>query len=125
METRLTHAALRTRVQKVRAAAHDGDRARFRWELDRLMAAISEHLAAEASTIAALPAGAARELGEGQQRIRSTLRGLAGDLDAARSIWDFESDVARLDTLLERQDYVERRTFRRAGHEPRSAEMSL
>ena len=36
MDPRLTHAALQTRIAKVRADAHDRDQSRMRWELDRI-----------------------------------------------------------------------------------------
>ena len=49
MDPRLTHAALQTRITKIRADAHDRDQSRLRRELDSLVSALGEHLAVETS----------------------------------------------------------------------------
>jgi hypothetical protein len=121
MERWLTHAALRTRVQKVRASARDRDRERFRSELDKLAGALSEHLAVEASIIATLSGTTAAELRDGQRRVRASLDALVADLDVDQSIERCESAVAQFDVLLERQGDVERRAFRGADRERATA----
>ena len=111
LEPRLTHGALRTRIKKVRASAHDHDDARFRMEFDWFASALAEHLAVESSTVAGLPESAARDLRDGQERILSTLRSLGADLGVDRDGDDRESLAMQLDTLLELQDDAERRSF--------------
>jgi hypothetical protein len=111
LEPRLTHAALRTRVKKVWACAHDNDHARLRRALDELSLALGEHLAAESSMFADLPEPASRRIRAGQERILSAVRTLGADL-AVRDQWsDRESLAIELDTLFELQDEVERRSF--------------
>ena len=114
LEPRLTHGALRTRIKKVRACAHDHDHERLRWELEQLSSVLGEHLAVESWTLAELPEPAARSLRAGQERIVSTLRALAADLDAGGEGCDCESLAMELDTLFELQDNAERRSFREA-----------
>ena len=112
MDPRLTHAALQTRIAKIRADAHDRDQSRMRWELDLLVSALGEHLAVETTALAGLPGIAARAVRDGQVRILSTLTALvrsAKDLDYG----DCESLAGELDELLQHQDIVERRAFRK------------
>ena len=114
LEPRLTHGALRTRIKKVRACAHDHDHARLRRELEQLSSALDEHLALESSTLAGLSEPASRQLRAGQGRILSTLRALEADLDGGREECDCESLAMELDTLFELQEDAERRSFRKA-----------
>jgi len=112
MDPRLTHAALQTRITKIRADAHDRDQSRMRWELDALVSALSEHLAVETTALAGLPGAAARAVRDGQVEILSTLTALvrsAKDIDYR----DCESLAGQLDALLQHQDVVERRAFRK------------
>ena len=76
MDPRLTHAALQTRITKIRADAHDRDQSRMRWELDSLVSALGEHLAVETTALAGLPGTAARAVRDGQVQILSTLTAL-------------------------------------------------
>lgn len=111
MQASLTHSALRTRIAKVRSAAQDHDRDRFRWEFERLIAAFAEHLAVESPTIATLSDSTRRELRRGREAILSTLAGIAGDLERGDDGRECEALVERLDALLELQDDAERREF--------------
>jgi hypothetical protein len=115
MEPRLTHAALGTYVKRAHAAAHDHDRVRLREEFDRLTSALTQHLAQESSALADLPEPVARELRDGQARIRSMLRNVGADLDTTGDAAHCESLTAQLDALLELQEDAERRAFRQ-GH---------
>jgi hypothetical protein len=112
LEPRLTHGALRTRIKKVRACAHDHDHVRLRRELEQLSAALDEHLAVESSTIAGLPERASRRLRAGQGRIVSTLSALGACLEAGGDPCHCESLALELDALFELQDDAERRSFR-------------
>ncbi len=112
IDARLTHAALQTRIAKIRADAHDRDQSRMRWELDLLVSALGEHLAVETTELAGLPGIAARAVRDGQVRILSVLTVLvrsAKDLDYG----DCESLAGELDELLQHQDILERRAFRK------------
>ncbi len=111
LEPRLTHEALRTRANKVRAAAHDNDDSRLRWEFDRLTAALAEHLAVESPTVARLPLSTRDELRQGQERIRAFVEQLGRELEVGENRSTYESRVAYLDRLLEQQDEAERRGF--------------
>lgn len=115
LEPRLTHGALRTRIHKVRAAAHDEDGARLRWEFDRLTAALAEHLVAESPTVAGLPLSTRDELRQGQDRIRAFVGEFGRELDADENRSTYESRAAYLDVLLEQQEVAERRGFRSAS----------
>jgi hypothetical protein len=112
MQTSLTHAALRTRIAKVRSAAQDNDLPRLHWEFARLVQAFAEHLAAESSALAALPESARRDLRAGQARVESTLAVLASDVEGSGEDAPREALIDRLDALLELQDEAERRGLR-------------
>jgi hypothetical protein len=114
LEPRLTHGALRTRIKRVRACAHDHDHERLRWELDQLSSVLGEHLAIESSTLAGVPERASQNLRSGQERIVSTLRALAADLHSGGRGCGCESLAMELETLFELQDDAERRAFREA-----------
>jgi hypothetical protein len=112
MEPSLTHAALRTRIAKVRSAAHDGDLKRLHWEFERLKAAIADHLAVESSEVAALSEPARRDLRQGQARVEATLATLTCDIEQRGEGLPREAVMDRLDALLELQDEAERRALR-------------
>jgi hypothetical protein len=111
-DPRLTHAALQTRIAKVRADAHDQQYTRMRWELDHLVDALTAHLAAESRAFDALPDAATASARDGQARIVSALTALTRAAAAGAQFGECESLAAALDDLLQRQDAVERRTLR-------------
>ena len=111
LDPRLTHEALRTRIARVRAAAHDHEQARVSRELSQLVDALRDHLAVESSMLERLQELDAGVVRDGQLRILATLTALVTD--------EIETDgshvdalASELDTLLELQDIVERREFR-------------
>ena len=112
MDPRLTHPALQTRIAKVRAAAHDCDHSRMQWELDQLVRAVGEHIAIESPALDGLPEIAVAAAKNGQVRILSTVAALVRSATAA-SCADCESLARELDALVERQDIVERKAFRK------------
>jgi hypothetical protein len=111
MDPRLTHAALQTRIAKVRAAAHDRDQSRMQGELDQLVRAVGEHLAVESPALDGLPEIAVAAAKNGQARILSTVAALVRSATATNCD-DCESLAGELDALVERQDIVERKAFR-------------
>jgi hypothetical protein len=111
----LTHAALQTRIAKIRADAHDEDYARMRWELDRLVDALNEHLLLESPALNTLPDAARSLANDGRVRILSTLAALVRAARAGAEHDDCESLAAELDELLELQDVVERQALRMHG----------
>jgi hypothetical protein len=112
MDPRLTHAALQTRIAKVRAAAHDCDHSRMQWELDQLVHALGEHIAVESPALDGLPEIAVTAVKNGRARILSTVTALVRSATAT-SCADCESLARELDALVERQDMVERKAFRK------------
>jgi hypothetical protein len=112
MNPRLTHAALQTRIAKVRAAAHDGDRSRMQWELDQLVRAVGEHIAVETPTLDELPEMAAAAVKSGRARILSTVAALVRSATTTNCN-ECESLAAELNALVERQDIVERKALRK------------
>lgn len=115
----LTHEALRTRIAKVRAGAHDHEHVRVQWELARLGEVLREHLAAEASMLEGLPDPGADLVRDGQVRILATMTALVTDETECDGS-HVEALASELDALLELQDIVERREFRLArGVRPR------
>jgi hypothetical protein len=113
LDPRLTHAALQTRIAKVRADAHDHEYARMRWELDQLVDALTEHLLVESPALDALPDAVTSVAKEGQAQILSTLTALVHGAESGAECDDCESLAAELDELFELQDAVERRTIRK------------
>jgi hypothetical protein len=111
MDPRLTHAALQTRIAKVRAAAHDCDHSRMQWELDQLVHALGEHIAVESPALDGLPEIAVTAVKNGRARILSTVTALVRSATAT-SCADCESLARELDALVERQDMVERKALR-------------
>jgi hypothetical protein len=111
MDPRLTHAALQTRIAKVRAAAHDRDQSRLQGELDQLVRAVGEHVAVESPALDGLPEVAVVAVKNGQARILSTVAALVRSA-VATNCADCESLAGELDALVERQDIVERKAFR-------------
>jgi len=112
MDPRLTHAALQTRIVKVRAAAHDRDHSRMQWELDQLVHTVGEHVAVESPALDGLPDIVVAEAKDGQARILSTMAALVRSATAANCD-DCESLAGELNVLVERQDFVERKAFRK------------
>jgi hypothetical protein len=112
LDQRLTHAALHTRIAKVRADAHDHDYARMRWELGRLADALTEHLLVESPALDALPDVASAVAKDGQARILSTLTALVHRAQSGAECDDCEPLAAELNDLLELQDAVERQALR-------------
>jgi len=112
MEASLTHAALRTRIAKVRSAAQDRDLKRLHWEFARLTEAFAEHLAIESPTLAALSDPTRRDLRVGQGRVEATLAALARDVEQSGEGPPREALMDELDALLELQDDAERRALR-------------
>ena len=115
MDPRLTHAALRTRIAKVRAAAHDGDHSRMQWEVDQLAHAVGEHIAVESSALDVLPRIAVEAVKRGRGRILSTVAALVHSATAT-NYTDCESLAGELDALVERQDIVERKALRKKNY---------
>ena len=114
LEPRLTHAALQTRTAKVRAAAHDHDQTRMQWELYGLMHTFAQHVTAESAGLSMLPDAEAEAVRHGRARIVSTLAALARYSNTTAGYGECESFASELHELLERQDLLERRTFRRS-----------
>jgi hypothetical protein len=110
MDASLTHAALRTRIAKVRSAAQDRDLERLHWEFERLTEAFAEHLAIESPTMAELSDPVRRELRDGQARVQATLAALARDVAGEGP--PRGALIDQLDALLELQGDAERRTLR-------------
>jgi hypothetical protein len=112
LDPRLTHAALRTRIARLRADALDHDDARMRWELDRLVDALAEHLLVESPALAALPPAATSAARNGRRRIMSALTELRRGAESGTTCPDCASVAAELDELLELQDALERHALR-------------
>ena len=119
---RLTHEALRTRIAKVRAAAHDDEHVRVQRELARLVDVLREHLAVESSMLELLSEPDADVVRDGQLRILATLLELVTN-EAETDGSQVEALASELDALLELQDILERREFR-LSHGPRRARRS-
>ena len=79
LDPRLTHEALRTRIARVRAAAHDHEQARVNRELAQLIDVFREHLAAESPMLEGLAEPEADVVRDGQTRILATLAALVTD----------------------------------------------
>jgi len=115
LDPRLTHAALRTRLAKVRADALDRDYERMRWELDLFVDALTEHLLVESPVLDALPDAAGSIARDGQTRILSTLTALRRSARPGAQCGDCARLAAELDELVDVQDGVERQALRNHG----------
>jgi len=115
LDPRLTHAALRTRLAKVRADALDRDYERMRWELDLFVDALTEHLLVESPVLDALPDAAGSAAKDGRTRILSTLTALRRSARPGAQCGDCARLAADLDELVDVQDGVERQALRNYG----------
>jgi hypothetical protein len=98
----------------VRAAAHDHDQTRMQRELYGLMRAFAQHVTAESAGVSALPDAEAQAVRRGRAQIVSTLAALALYSNTTAGYGECESFASELHELIEGQDLLERRTFRRS-----------
>ena len=98
----------------------------MRWELDRLVDTLNEHLLAESSALNSLPEAARSVANDGRVRIRSTLVALVRAAGTGAEHDECESLAAELDELLELQDAAERKALRTHGlRQAKKVEMSV
>ncbi len=111
MTWELTHPALETRANKVRAAAEDRDLPRLHRELSGLLEAFVEHAEEERDDLRQLPAFSARLVERGQQRILDELLALTVEADVGDRECHCEALGSDVAVRLELQADAERRAF--------------
>jgi hypothetical protein len=108
------HAALLTRVRKVRSAVCDGDLERLRREAGGLLAAFVAHVDAEAAELRQLGPRVAGAVLRGQRRLRREIIALAVESEAPDPS-RCDRMAAHVEAVLEMQAARERRVLSTAA----------